>query len=160
MAIYSFPPLTHPEATVLLLGTMPGVQSLERQQYYGNPRNHFWRILFTISNTALPTDYQAKQRLLLQNNIALWDVLQACERQGSLDSAIQEEVPNDFEHFLAAHPKLTHIGFNGQQAAKYFKKYVSVDKRYTLATLPSTSPAHAGMSFEAKLAVWRSFLMR
>lgn len=141
------------------MGTMPGAQSLAVSEYYGNPRNHFWKLLFTICNQPFTTDYQTKKQLLLQNNIALWDVLQACERLGSLDSAILKEVPNDFEDFLKIHPHISHIFFNGQQAAKFFKKYVGMTNRYTLITLPSTSPANAGISFEGKLEVWRQIVV-
>ncbi len=134
---------------------MPGAQSLALSEYYGNPRNHFWQLLFTICNEPYSTDYQTKKNLLLKNNIALWDVLQACERIGSLDSAILKEIPNEFNCFLKAHPHITHIFFNGQQAAKFFKKYVAIDSKYTLVTLPSTSPANAGFSFERKLEAWQ-----
>ena len=134
---------------------MPGAQSLAASEYYGNNRNHFWKLLFTIFNEPYSTDYQTKKNLILKNNIALWDVLQACERIGSLDSAILKEVHNDFNGFLKSHPHITHIFFNGQQAAKFFKNYVAIDSHYTLITLPSTSPANAGISFEGKLAVWQ-----
>ncbi|WP_309612862.1 DNA-deoxyinosine glycosylase [Flavobacterium sp.] len=155
MKIQSFPSISDSNAKILILGTMPGAQSLAVSEYYGNRRNHFWQLLFTLCNETYSTDYQTKKNLILNNHIALWDVLQACEREGSLDSAILKEVPNDFVDFLKAHPHITHIFFNGQQAAKFFKKYVAVDSNYTLVTLPSTSPANAGINFEGKLATWR-----
>jgi hypoxanthine-DNA glycosylase len=154
MKNYSFPAISNPNANVLILGTMPSVQSLAFGQYYGNPRNAFWKILFSIFNVPFSTDYEKKKSFLLENNIALWDVLQACVRQGSLDSAIEQEVPNDFNSFLKAHPNITHIYFNGQKAAAYFKQYATVGNDYSLVTLPSTSPANAGKSFEAKLKEW------
>lgn len=154
MKIYSFPYIASPNAKILILGTMPGVQSLEKQQYYGHPQNHFWKILFALFDTPFTTDYATRKNLLLDNRIALWDVLQACIRPGSLDSAIAEEIPNDFAAFLTAHPHITHIYFNGQKAAHFFKRYVTVDSRYRLTTLPSTSPAHASKAFEIKLNEW------
>lgn len=154
MKIYSFPSLSNPEATVLLLGTMPGVQSLAMNQYYGHPRNLFWKLVSTVFNEPLPTDYNQKKEMLIRNKIAVWDVLQACERQGSLDSAIMKEVPNDFTSFLNEHPNLKIIAFNGQKAAAFFRKHISISKDYILITLPSTSPAHAGKSFEQKLKEW------
>ncbi|WP_333600855.1 DNA-deoxyinosine glycosylase [Flavobacterium sp.] len=156
MKIYSFPYIANSNAKVLILGTMPGVQSLAIGEYYGNPRNHFWRILFALCHETYSTHYDEKQKLLLKNRIALWDVLQACERKGSLDSAIVQEVPNDFKAFLKAHPHITHIFFNGQQAAKYFKKYITLTSTsvYSLFTLPSTSPANAGISLEGKFEQW------
>lgn len=155
MIKYSFSPISHPTATVLILGTMPGVQSLALQQYYGHPRNAFWKILFSVLETPFSTDYEQRKSILLENRIALWDVLEACVREGSLDSAIQQEVTNDFDSFLKAYPQIKHIYFNGQKAAKFFKQYITVSDSYHLSTLPSTSPANAGMSFEKKLMEWQ-----
>jgi hypoxanthine-DNA glycosylase len=133
---------------------MPSLQSLAISQYYGNQRNAFWKILFTLFNRPFSTDYEKRKNILLENRIALWDVLEACLREGSLDSAIEQEVPNDFDSFLKAHPNIKHIYFNGQKAAAYFKQYIKLENDYHLVTLPSTSPAHAGKSFEAKLKEW------
>lgn len=155
MQIYSFPAISNKEAKVLILGTMPGVQSLKLNQYYGHNQNAFWKILFTIFNTTFSQDYEIRKEVVLKNNIAVWDVLQTCVREGSLDSAIEQEVPNDFNAFLAAHPNIEYIFFNGQKAAHYFKKYVSVSEKYKLHTLPSTSPAHASLSFELKKEAWQ-----
>lgn len=154
MILNSFPPISNNKAKILVLGTMPGIQSLELNQYYGHNRNAFWKLVFTIFNEPFSTDYEIRKEVVLKNNIAVWDVLKACIRKGSLDSAIEQEVPNDFKAFLEAHPHIEHIFFNGQKAAQYFKKYVSVSEKYKLHTLPSTSPAHAGMVFESKLAAW------
>lgn len=154
MQIFSFPFFADANSKVLIWGTMPGVQSLAKQQYYAHPQNNFWKILFALFEEPFSTDYELRKNLLLKNHIAIWDVLQACLRPGSLDSAISEEIPNDFNAFLKAHPTITHIFFNGQKAAHFFKKYVLIDGNYTLTTLPSTSPANAGKSFEMKLKEW------
>ncbi|TRX15945.1 DNA-deoxyinosine glycosylase [Flavobacterium franklandianum] len=154
MLKYSFSPISHPNATVLILGTMPGAQSLALQQYYGHPRNAFWKIIFSVLETPFATDYEQRKSILLENRIALWDVLEACVREGSLDSAIEQEVPNDFDSFLKAHLNIKHIYFNGQKAANFFKQHIAVSDSYHQATLPSTSPANAGMSFEKKLLEW------
>lgn len=154
MKIQSFPSLSNPDATVLLLGTMPGVQSLAMNQYYAHPRNHFWKVLHTLFEEEPTADYSLKKEMLLRNKVAVWDVLQACERQGSLDSAIIKEVPNDFTGFLESHPNIKLIAFNGQKAAAFFKKHVQLTKDYAFITLPSTSPANAGKSFEQKLKEW------
>ncbi|WP_281299340.1 DNA-deoxyinosine glycosylase [Flavobacterium limnophilum] len=154
MKIYSFPPISHSNAQILILGTMPSEQSLAVNQYYGHPRNAFWKIIFTVFDTPFSNDYEIKKSLLLENNIALWDVLEVCLREGSLDSAIEQEVPNDFNTFLKAHPNIRHIYFNGQKAAAYFKRYIKLEHDCHLTTLPSTSPAHAGKSFDAKLKEW------
>lgn len=158
MKKYSFSPISNPNAIILILGTMPSVQSLAVSQYYGNPRNAFWKILFTLFNVPFSTDYGQRKSLLLDNRIALWDVLEVCLREGSLDSAIEQEVPNDFNSFLKTHPNIKHIYFNGQKAAAYFKQYIKLENEYHLTTLPSTSPAHAGKSFEAKLKEWSVIL--
>ena len=155
MQINSFPSISNNNAKVLVLGTMPGMESLKLNQYYGHNRNAFWKILFTIFNESFSLDYEIRKELVVKNNIAVWDVLKACVRKGSLDSAIEQEIPNDFNAFLAAHPNIEHIFFNGQKAAHYFKKYVTVSEKYKLHTLPSTSPAHAGLSFELKREAWQ-----
>lgn len=155
MKIYSFPSLSNPKAKVLLLGTMPGVKSLAINEYYGHPQNNFWKLISTVFNEALPTDYDQKKQMLLRNNIAVWDVLQACERPGSLDSAIVKEVPNDFTAFFDEHPNIKLIAFNGQKAASFFKKHVRTQGDFKFITLPSTSPANAGKTFEQKLEEWK-----
>jgi hypoxanthine-DNA glycosylase len=158
MKKYSFPPISHPDATILILGTMPSVQSLAASQYYGNPRNAFWKILFTLFNTPFSIDYEQRKNVILENQIALWDILDVCVRPGSLDSAIEQEVPNNFNLFLETHPNIKHIYFNGQKAAAYFKQYIKLENDYHLITLPSTSPANAGKSFDQKLKEWSVIL--
>lgn len=154
MKVYSFPYIANKESKVLILGTMPGVKSLELNQYYGHSRNAFWKLLFTILEEPFSTDYEIRKSIVLKHKIAIWDVLQACVREGSLDSAIEQEIPNDFKPFLELHPNIEFIVFNGQKAAKFFKQYVKVSDKYKLITLPSTSPANASFSFEHKLKEW------
>jgi len=156
MESFSFAPIAEPDATILILGTMPGTKSLEIQQYYGHVQNNFWRFMFEILNEDFSNDYQIKKALLLKNKIALWDVLQFCERIGSLDSAIKNEIANDFEQFLKQHANIKTIIFNGQKATAFFKKYVYINNAdYQLITLPSTSPANASKPFAAKLEEWK-----
>ena len=155
MKIYSFPSISNKDAKLLILGTMPGIASLELNQYYGHPRNTFWKLLFTILEQPYSLDYEIRKKLVLDNQIAIWDVLQACVREGSLDNAIEQEIPNDFILFFKKHPKLEFIVFNGKLAAKYFKQYVSTTNKYKQITLPSTSPANAGVSWEQKLKEWQ-----
>ncbi|MWB92881.1 DNA-deoxyinosine glycosylase [Flavobacterium sp. GA093] len=155
MKSFSFLPISDSDATVLILGTMPGTKSLELNQYYGHNQNNFWKFMFLILNEDFSNEYQTKKKLLIKNKIALWDVLQYCDRIGSLDSAIKNEMANDFESFLEKHPHIHTIIFNGQKAAAFFKKYVSLEKTYQLITLPSTSPANASKSFDSKLNEWK-----
>ncbi|MCD0468832.1 DNA-deoxyinosine glycosylase [Flavobacterium sp. JAS] len=155
MKSFSFQPITNNDAKILILGTMPGTKSLEINQYYGHNQNNFWKFMFTILQEDFSRDYEMRKALLQKNNIALWDVLQYCERVGSLDSAIKNEIANDFETFLKQHSNIKAIIFNGQKAAAFFKKYVSLEKSYQLITLPSTSPANASITFESKLDQWK-----
>ena len=158
MKSFSFPPISTPHATILILGTMPGTKSLELQQYYGHSRNNFWRFMFEILDEKFSDDYETRKLILLKHNVALWDVLQFCDRIGSLDSAIKNEISNDFNSFLKNHPNIKTIVFNGQKAAALFKKNVQLNKKYNLITLPSTSPANAGRTFESKLNEWKTIL--
>lgn len=153
------PPIIDDKARVLIVGSMPGVQSLEKQQYYGNPRNHFWTIVGRILDVDFSNDYEARLQLLQQNNIALWDVIQACERVGSLDSNIKGEIPNDFESMLARYPKIEAIGFNGTKAKETFRKKIGFEKFPNIAfyLLPSSSPVPGRniKTVEQKIESWR-----
>nr|WP_199000618.1 DNA-deoxyinosine glycosylase [Flavobacterium sp. ASV13] len=155
MKSFSFAPISNSNANILILGTMPGTKSLELNQYYGHNQNNFWKFMFTIFKEDFSTDYETRKTLLQKNNVALWDVLQFCDRVGSLDSAIKNEIANDFETFLEEHPNISTILFNGQKAAAFFKKYVHLKKTYQLITLPSTSPANASQNFQSKLDEWQ-----
>lgn len=153
-----FAPVAGADARLLILGSMPGVASLEAVQYYAFPRNVFWRIMGDLFAAGPALDYQSRLQKLVDNQIALWDVIEACHRPGSLDSAISEDglATNDFDSFFTQHPQITHIYFNGQKAAGLFKKKVLPDLKghYEYLTLPSTSPAHAARSYAAKLEAW------
>jgi double-stranded uracil-DNA glycosylase len=157
--ITSFAPISNPNATILILGSMPGIASLNAHQYYAHPRNAFWPIMSSIYHIDVNLPYEARISALQNNKVALWDVLQRCERQGSLDSAIKTgtRVPNDFDNFFSRHPKIRLIAFNGAEAESSFQKYVLADLKSTnvlqFIRLPSTSPAHA-ISLEKKQIAW------
>jgi len=154
----AFEPIADKNSTVLILGTMPGEKSLNLQEYYGNRGNQFWRIMFSILNVALSHDYSQKVMLLQQNNIALWDVLAYCEREGSLDSNIKNEVANDFDAFYKKYPKIKHVFFSSKNAAAYYDRYVGKRPGLTYNVLPSPSGANASMRFEQKLEIWNDLL--
>ncbi|WP_395045999.1 DNA-deoxyinosine glycosylase [Flavobacterium sp.] len=155
MTLNSFPIILTINTKALILGTILSTRSLILNQYYRHNRNAFWKLIFTIFDKPFSSAYETRKNILLKNKVAVWDVLSTCTRIGSLDSAIEQEVHNDFNTFLAAHSNIEYIFFNGQKAAQYFKKYVTVSEKHKLYNLPSTSPANAGMSFEQKLVAWQ-----
>ncbi|HLP98025.1 MAG TPA: DNA-deoxyinosine glycosylase [Sideroxyarcus sp.] len=159
--IRSFPPVADERATLLILGSMPGKESLRQQQYYAHPHNTFWKIMGELAGAHPALPYPARLQCLKDRGIALWDVLHSCEREGSLDSNIEQEAPNDFAAFFAQHPHITRICFNGAKAEQSFRKFVPGKQQLpplNLVRLPSTSPAHAGMRYEEKLAAWKKSL--
>ena len=142
---------------------MPGVDSLEKQQYYGFKHNAFWPIMAELLGFDLNLPYLKRCQQLPKHKIALWDVLKHCHRQGSLDSNIKDEIPNDFAGFFEKHPKIHTVFFNGGTAEKLFKKHITStipDKieNLTLIRLPSTSPANARLNFKQKLNQWQIIL--
>ena len=156
--IASFPPYINGDATVLILGTMPGAMSLFKQEYYAHKHNAFWKIMYTLySELPVPDDFEAKKKLLGQNNIALWDVLKNCEREGSLDTNIKNHTENDIEGLLAQYPNIRKILFNGKESYKYFQRKFGTIENVGIIVLPSTSPANT-IKFEKKLEAWREAL--
>ncbi|MCQ5184185.1 DNA-deoxyinosine glycosylase [Phascolarctobacterium faecium] len=159
----SFDPVADTDSRLLILGSMPGVRSLQMQQYYGHPQNRFWPLVTMLLGYAeVPWDYADKKQMLLDNSIALWDVLGYCEREGSLDSDITCEQPNDLAGFLQNHPQIHTICCNGGKAAAAFKKYTrQLDlQRITVHFLPSTSPANARWSLTKLLEAWQGYQYR
>lgn len=160
-AVRSFPPVADARARVLILGSMPGVESLRLQRYYAHPRNAFWPIMGKLFGAAPELPYAERLRRLQDAGVALWDVLAACMRSGSLDSAIDEGsiIANDFVSFLARHGGIHSIFFNGATAERCFLRHSLPGLeagRLALKRLPSTSPAHAALSLDAKLQAWRA----
>lgn len=160
----AMPPVADEHARVLVLGTMPGAMSLGVQQYYAHPRNQFWPILFASFGAVPAQSYDERTAFLLNHRVALWDVLQACVRDGSLDTSIirGSERPNGVADFLSAHPDISTIALNGQKACVLFHRLIAptlsdLDRSWKAIQLPSTSHAHT-MSFARKLAEWRKVL--
>ncbi|OYX85146.1 MAG: DNA-deoxyinosine glycosylase [Flavobacteriales bacterium 32-34-25] len=152
--IYSFPPFVNSETEILILGTMPGIASLEKQEYYAHPRNHFWKIIYAIfDKLPVVTIFEEKIKILQTNKIGIWDVLENCERKGSLDIQIKNHKPNDFESLFNQFPNIKKIIFNGKESHRYFIKNFGQIKGITYYVMPSTSPANT-MSFENKLKIW------
>lgn len=154
--INSLAPIINKDSKVLILGSIPGKKSLDKQEYYGNDRNAFWKIIYTLYDTELEEDYDKKIDFIQSKNIALWDVIENCNREGSLDTNIKNEKPNDFEKLFKDYPKIKHVFFNGGKAADVFKKRVGFDisKDIEYEKLTSTSPANT-IKFEKKLDLWK-----
>lgn len=161
----SFPPIASANAHTLILGSMPGIKSLQANQYYAHPQNLFWPFMSELLRFDLSLAYEERTTKLKENDIALWDVLQHCHRQGSLDSDIRKDsmVPNDFLGFLEQHQSIRHIFFNGKKSEEVFRRYVMnaiqtdfPGIRYT--GLPSTSPANASIKREEKFRQWQQVL--
>lgn len=153
----SFKPSIDANSKVLILGSMPGVKSLEEQQYYAHPQNRFWKVLGRICNTdnLQELSYSQKLTILLQNNIALWDTIKSCKREGSLDSDIQNENPNDIKNLLKKYPNIETICMNGNKSYSAFKKYFpDLLQKYNCYKMPSTSPANARYSLDRLVQEW------
>jgi len=142
---------------ILILGSFPGAASLAAGQYYAHPRNGFWPLMTALTGVDTATiPYPARLDLLRKHHIGLWDVFGECEREGSLDSAIRKPAANDFERLRRLCPELAVVGFNGQAAGKFAPLFAA--QGYRTVVLPSTSPAHAAMSFDAKLERWKQLM--
>ncbi|MEO8237618.1 MAG: DNA-deoxyinosine glycosylase [Flavobacterium sp.] len=148
-------PLVDDSSRILILGTMPGDQSIAKQQYYGNNGNHFWKILFTIFNEDFSVLYDDRKALLKKYHIALWNVLGNCKREGSSDSKITNEAVNDFTSLHIKYPNIKHIFFESKAAAKFFHKYATPQNGISYHTLPSTSGLNAGISLSQKIESWK-----
>lgn len=154
----AFPPIVDSNSKILILGSMPGERSLELQQYYGHPGNQFWKILFMLFNQPFSTDYHVRKLLLKKHHIALWDVLSHCERIGSSDSNIKNEIPNDFDTFYKAYPQIKHVFFDSKNVQKFYHKHIGERLGITYHSLPSTSGLYASKSFTEKLEEWKIIL--
>ena len=156
-----FLPITNHNATVLILGSMPSEKSLEKHEYYGHPRNGFWRIMQTYTGIEATAPYQKRIAGLHRVGIALWDVIASCYRKGSLDSNINHEKVNPLSDFINEHPYLRFIGLNGGKAftlfERHFVKLHGLPSSVHYAALPSTSPAYT-LPLENKIQQWQSHL--
>lgn len=148
-----FPPVATTSARLLILGSLPGQQSLAKAQYYGHPQNQFWRLMGAVTEIDLPSlDYDARLKSLLAARVALWDVVASALRPGSLDAAIREHEANDLRSLIAALPGLRAVGFNGGTAARLGRKALA-GLDLALVDLPSSSPAYT-LPFERKREAW------
>jgi len=156
-----FKPIVSANPKLLVLGTMPSVESLNQAFYYAHPRNAFWPIMQSLVNMPINT-IEDKIALVEKSGLAVWDVLESCDRPGSLDSAIKSPQANDFESFLERYEKINTICFNGKKAEQLFKRYVlkqqMIPNHIQYIVLPSTSPANASITVEDKRLFWQEKL--
>lgn len=168
MFIQGFKPVIDKNSRILILGSMPSEESLRKKQYYANPRNQFWRILYTLFALeerenqqewgSLPgpqISYSEKLNFVLHNQLALWDVIEACEREGSLDAAIRSPRPNPFADLFSLYPNIRYVAFNGKKSFEVYHRQVGLGLKEELAyrVFPSTSPANT-LAWEQKLKEW------
>jgi double-stranded uracil-DNA glycosylase len=152
-AACGFPPVIDARVETLILGSFPGVVSLEKCQYYGHPQNHFWRLVGTVIGEPLPDlEYVERLHVLLAHRIGLWDIIDECVRPGSLDSSIRKARHNDFERVTKVAKNLGRVCFNGKTSGKMAPLFA--EWGYETVALPSSSPAYT-LPFKDKLKQWR-----
>lgn len=155
--IKSFPPIVSENSKILILGSIPGVKSLEKQEYYAHPQNQFWKLMFHIFNEKFSVNYEDRINLLKNNKIAIWDTIESCERVGSLDTNIKNEISNQIPDLLENYPNIKVVFCNGQKSYKNLLKLLGKDFEIPIILMPSTSPLHT-VSFEIKLREWQKIL--
>ena len=162
--VQSFAPVLGKRPRILILGSMPGIASLEAVQYYAHPRNAFWPIMAELFSIDATRNYDERIAQIEQTPVILWDTLKRCDRPGSLDASIRRDSveANDIPGLLEKHPGIRAVACNGATSASYFRKLVlpnlSPGSEIELLSMPSTSPANAGMTFAQKLAAWQRLL--
>ena len=158
--LYSFAPVFTSESRVMILGSMPSNLSLKKGQYYGNPRNAMWPILFSLLGEPLEEDYDKRIAMALRHGLSFWDVARSCQRKTSADSKIRDVTPNALETVLEQCPHLKAFAFNGKKAYEMFEKFYgdrteySLSRKMEILVLPSTSPANAMLNLEEKQRAW------
>lgn len=152
---HTFEPVFDSRSRILILGTFPSVKSRENNFYYGHPQNRFWRMMAAVLSCPLPVTVQEKKDMLLEHQIALWDVVQSCEIEGSSDASIRDVVPNRLETVTRA-ASIERIYANGNTAGKLYTKYCRDSINMDITILPSTSPANAAFGLERLIEAWRT----
>ncbi len=155
--IHEFEPVYNKESEVLILGTFPSVKSREQGFFYGHPQNRFWKVIAGLIGSPVPVSIEEKKTLLLQNKIAVWDVIAQCDIAGSSDSSIKNVIPANIESVVRG-SKIERIYANGNTAKKLYDKYILPELSMEITGLPSTSPANAGYSLERLLEAWKVIL--
>lgn len=152
--IHNIPPVFNSESRILILGSFPSVKSREAEFFYGHPQNRFWKVTAAVFGCDVPQTTEEKKLFLLRNQVALWDVIESCEIEGSADSTIKNAVPNDITGILDT-ADIKEIFVNGKTAEKYYKKYLLPKTKREAICLPSTSPANAAKSLDRLIEEWK-----
>lgn len=155
MIVHPIPPVFDQNSRILILGSFPSVKSRAEGFFYGHPQNRFWKLLASVFEEAVPRSIEEKKAFLLRNHIALWDVIQSCEIEGSSDSSIRNVTANDLNVILHA-AEIQSIFVNGKTALKYYQKYAEPTVGRAAICLPSTSPANAAWDLERLTQAWRT----
>ncbi|MEA4894241.1 MAG: DNA-deoxyinosine glycosylase [Oscillospiraceae bacterium] len=155
MLQHNIPPIFNKNSKILILGSFPSVKSRETQFFYGHPQNRFWRVLAALFYCPAPSTLEGKKAILLDNGIALWDVIASCDITGSGDASIKNVVPNDLRRITEA-ADIGNIFTNGGTSDRYYKKFCFQQTGIHAIKLPSTSPANAGCSLEKLVRAWES----
>ena len=154
MTVHPIPPLFGENSHTLILGSFPSVKSREAMFFYGHPQNRFWSVLAMIYGVDKPETIEEKKKLILENNLALWDVIASCEITGSSDSSISDVTANDLD-IIIKNSKIERIFVNGKTAEKYYNKYTYPKTGIKAICLPSTSPANAAWKVERRVESWK-----
>lgn len=157
MVEHPIPPVFDEHSKILILGSFPSVKSREANFFYGHPQNRFWKVLAAVFEEEVPTTVEEKKTFLLNNNVAVWDVIKSCDIVGSSDSSIKNVVANDLTVILNQ-AEIEQIFVNGKKAEEFYKKYVEKEIGRKAICLPSTSPANAAWSVEKLVAEWKQIL--
>lgn len=156
--VHPIPPVVDKDCRILILGSFPSVKSREEGFFYGHPQNRFWRMLAAVFGEEVPMDIPSKKRFLLMHHIALWDVIAACQIEGSSDSSIKNAVPVDIERVLSV-ASITRVICNGSLAGKLYKRFLLPVTHKEACVLPSTSPANAAWSLDQLADLWKNYLI-
>ena len=154
MVIHNIPPVFDKNSEILILGSFPSVKSREAEFFYGHKQNRFWKVTSAVFGCNVPETIDEKKKFLLENRIALWDVIARCEITGSSDVAIKNAVDNNLDVILGT-AEIKNIFVNGKTAEKYYNKYLLEKTKINAVCLPSTSPANAAYSVEKLIEKWK-----
>lgn len=154
MTIHPIQPLYSSDSEVLILGSFPSVKSREQGFFYGHPQNRFWKVIAEVCNSEVPQSIEEKKALIINHNLALWDVIHSCEIVGSADSTIKNVTPNDIKAILD-NSNIEKIFVNGKKAESLYKKYIEDEVGIKAICLPSTSPANASWSLDRLTEYWK-----